>query len=439
MFISRSSLWTHFDCKNADKTRVYLERSKSSPIDLWIRRDRGLSPDDPFFEIDPCAIRRLKSLAIYGISESLQDITARLSHPAPSLKQLSIDGQYGFGPHRDWMLTTALFNGDLSSLRTLHLERVRTELPWRNMANLTSFTLWNTPPGGFTIDQLLDFFESAPRLREIFLYLATPSSGGQNGRLVSLVCLKGMIIVGDEPSSLLLDHLLIPVGAKLTTRVEVDESEVDPLDPILEDHLPRSLDNLRNLAGFTKIRLHIREPYTRMNFSGPNGQLCAMPATSRVNATRLVLESLARFDTSETERLEIDRGSALSRDHLYRALLPMKNLRMLTLYRCRKPQIFLDALHPDTGPPNVLVCPELEELAFDIRRSGREFDIDSVIEMAAARALSGKELTRVRIVDHRDILDPVYISELREHVQNVEYGPGVIAFDDSSDVNDEEE
>ncbi|KAF9645561.1 hypothetical protein BDM02DRAFT_3079455, partial [Thelephora ganbajun] len=32
IFTSRSSLWTDFHCMDAEKTRVYLERSKSSPI-----------------------------------------------------------------------------------------------------------------------------------------------------------------------------------------------------------------------------------------------------------------------------------------------------------------------------------------------------------------------------------------------------------------------
>ncbi|KAF9789163.1 hypothetical protein BJ322DRAFT_992374, partial [Thelephora terrestris] len=32
VFTSRSSLWTHLDCKYPEQTRAYLERSKSSPL-----------------------------------------------------------------------------------------------------------------------------------------------------------------------------------------------------------------------------------------------------------------------------------------------------------------------------------------------------------------------------------------------------------------------
>ena len=57
------------------------------------------------------------------------------------------------------------------------------------MTNLTSFILDNMPLGGVSVGQFLDFFESAPCLREIQLISATPTSGAQDGRLVSLACL----------------------------------------------------------------------------------------------------------------------------------------------------------------------------------------------------------------------------------------------------------
>ena len=57
------------------------------------------------------------------------------------------------------------------------------------MTNLTSFIPDNMPLGGVSVGQFLDLFESAPRLREIQLISATPTSGAQDGRLVSLACL----------------------------------------------------------------------------------------------------------------------------------------------------------------------------------------------------------------------------------------------------------
>ena len=315
IFISRSSLWGDFYCRDEDKTRVYLERSKSSPINVTLIRSHDLSPNDPLLQIVPHAIGRLKSLYVGTTPGSFPDIISRLSLPAPLLEDLTIDGGYVYSPQWNPVLTPALFNGDLSSLRELHLLSVRTELPWRDMANLTSFTLVSTSQGEVSVGRLLDFFESAPRLREVFLHYATPTSSAQNGRLLSLSCLKRMEIIGDGPSSLLLDHLLIPIGAKLTT-------QVDSLGPLIEDHLPKSLDNLRNLSGFTDIHLYATGRYPRVQFSGLNGKV-TMNSVARTD-THVALKSLARFDTSKVERLEINCNDILSRDLPYQTLLPME-------------------------------------------------------------------------------------------------------------------
>ena len=171
IFISRSSLWTDFDCADMDKTLTYLERSKSSPISVQLNRtvnpspdDPPLSPHDPFLQVIPRAIGRLKSLFLEATPENLQEITAHLSLPAPLLEQLLIDG--GSGPQHNNVLTTTLFDGNLSSLHHLHMHSIRTWLPWRNMVNLKSFNLFYPSPEEPSIAQLLDFFESTPKDRK---------------------------------------------------------------------------------------------------------------------------------------------------------------------------------------------------------------------------------------------------------------------------------
>ena len=206
MFTSHPSLWTDFNCADAEGTRVYLERSKSSPIDLQLDRSCGLFPHDPFLQIVPHAICRLKYLSVLTTSDYLQGITDHLSRPAPLLEGLNIQGSTD-NPGLNPILVTTLFGGDLSSLRHLCLFSVRTKLPWRNMVNLTTFTLGYVLEPGVTIGQLLDFFESAPCLLDVELTFATPAFGAQNGRLVSLAHLKRLYIYGTHPPSLLLDHL----------------------------------------------------------------------------------------------------------------------------------------------------------------------------------------------------------------------------------------
>ena len=222
VFTSLPHLWTDFDCEDTDKTLVYLERSESSPIDLRLKRVESLSPHDPFLQVVPRAATRLRSLDILGTPENLQDITAQLSHPTPLFTSLAIGVDRECSLHDGPTIPTTLFDGNLSSVRELRLTWIRTDLPWRNMTNLTSFTLRYTLLGNFPTKDLLDFLETAPRLRKIHLHSITPTSGVQHGRLVSLACLKRMDILGGGPAYRLLDHLLIPIGAKLTSQIGVD-------------------------------------------------------------------------------------------------------------------------------------------------------------------------------------------------------------------------
>ena len=110
IFISRSSLWAEFNCLNGDKARTYLERSNSSPINLWIDKKDNLSPHDPLLQIILHATGQLKSPSIEGTPGNLQDVTTSLSLSAPLLEDRSIDG----GCQPNPVLASKLFNGDPS-------------------------------------------------------------------------------------------------------------------------------------------------------------------------------------------------------------------------------------------------------------------------------------------------------------------------------------
>jgi len=391
---------------DAEKTRVYLERSKSSPINLWLDRDDGLLPHDPFFQIGPHSIGRLKYLLVSTMSDCLQEIADHLSHPAPLLEDLTIIGSSG-DPEINPVLATTLFGGDLSSLRVLHLQSIRTRLPWRNMVNLTSFSLHYVLRPRVSVKQLLDFFESAPHLLDIDLSFAAPAFGAQDGRLVSLGRLKKLNFYGYQPPSLLLDHLLIPAGAKVTT-------DLDLPGPNIEEHLPRSLDNLRNISNFTKISLRFGCGVS-MRFTGPNGEVC-MTSSPGSGATRSVIRSLAQFDISTTKSLEILGGGALSKD-LCQALPYLNNLRTLTLSLCKSLPSFILALYPGLDPVNPIVCPKLEGLVF---RTKQRFDIESMVMVAAARASGGAPLKSVRIINCGVLVSSEGVRELLKYVLCVE-------------------
>ena len=407
VFTSRSSLWTVFDCLDGEKTRTYLERSKSSPINLRVDRDGGLSHQDPFLQIAPHAISRLKYLTLGTRPDHLESFTNYLSLPAPILEDLRIFGSND-DPFLNPTLTTTLFNGDLSSLRTFYLFSVCTELPRRNMVNLTTFNLGYVLEPRVTIKQLLDFFESAPYLLNVALTFATPAFGAQNGRLVLLAHLRRLHIEGFHPPSLLLEHLLIPVGANMTI-------DLDMPGPEIEDHLPRSLDNLRNFPDFTKICLCFDQSAS-LKFIGPNGQVC-LSSTSPTPDTSLSLpRSLAQFDTSKAVWLEIIGSDYLS-EHLEHALLSLINLQTLTLSLCERLYSFILALLPDPNSTNPIPCPKLKAL---ILRTEERFDIVTMVEVAATRASVGAPFNSVRVINCGEFVPREGVDELMEHVSHVE-------------------
>ena len=196
-------------------------------------------------------------------------------------------------------LPPTLFNGDLSSLYKLHLECVWTHLPWRNIVNLTSFTLAYKSPLVYV--RHLDFLKSAPHLRKIDILSATQISSTQGGWLVSLACLQRMDTSGHS-SSHLFDHLLIPVGVHLKMGVDLP-------NPLTEGCPLRFIDNLGNLSDFTAIKLDYI--FTTMTFSGPNGKVRMV---AQLNRTELALESLDHFDSLKTQWLKIKYGNYSSSD-----------------------------------------------------------------------------------------------------------------------------
>ena len=70
--------------------------------------------------------------------------------------------------------------------------------------------------------------------------------------------------------------------------------DLDSDGPQIEDYLPRSLDNLRNLSNFTKIRLHFQNDIVSMQFAGPNGWVLITAMAASADANRSVAQSLAQ-------------------------------------------------------------------------------------------------------------------------------------------------
>ena len=375
-----------------------------------------MARNDPFLQISSHAISRLKHLSVKTTPDFFQEIVRHLFRPAPLLEVLTIKASYVDQNHIP-ALAVELFDGDLSSLRELHLHFVRTELPWKNTSNLTSFSfsLASTSGPTISVEHFLDFFESSPRLVKVQLSFATPIPGGQGTRLVGLARLRTLSISGFQPPYLFLNHLIVPIGANVSTKFNSP-------GPRIEDHLPRSLENL----SFTKIRLRYEYFVISVRFTGPNGQVSIASSSPRGDAERVVPRSLTRLDTSNTRCLKIVRGEFTA--ELHEALASLTNLHTLIISQCRDTHEFLYGLYVSQN--RSLACPNLEELVF--RGSGR-FDMKSMVDIAAGRASAGAPLKSFKFIGFGEAVVEEQVTNLQKHVKDVEFS----AYTDDEDSDEE--
>jgi len=422
LFTSHPSLWTRLDFTNVDKTRAYIERSRSLPLDVVVCKSEyndNYCLEDALLLAVP-HIKRFKSLTISGTSDPLQHLTKHLTLPAPFLRELTIDLYCDSTP----VLNSALFNGVLLSLRTLTLGGVVTHLPWKNLWSLTTFKLGCTSENRVTVIQLLNFFESAPRLRDITLHHAIPtSSNAPSSRVVPLPHLENLTIFANSAHSILLNHLSIPAGASLVLRFGF-RGDKSPLP----DYLPKSIKNLPNLFRITAVNLCLERTEKFVHLIGPSGGLYIfgypVEMTPSLDLDRRILHSLNYFSLHMTRSLAITEYepstlTEINKSPPYHILLHMSDLHTLTLTRCNNLPFIL-ALNPDYNPSKLVPCPNLEELVLYVE-TRNEFNIPELMNMAKERASKGAKLRSVTIVGLGELVPGKEVFKLRKHVAHVEY------------------
>ena len=420
LFISRPSLWTQLNCAHIEKTRTYIERSNSSPLDVYIRKHKGPRfPKDAFFLTIP-HLSRLRSLSLFGPSDDLVDIIGQHLHcPAPSLEKLKISFIGAPSP-----IEGTIFKRDLSSLRELRLSGVITNLPWVNLPNLTTFYFRNVPSDRISVIRLLDFFEHAPLLSKVVLMEASPTtSDAPLGRVVTLPHLKLFKISAQPVYSVLLKHLSIPSGAVLILEFDSDDTR-SPI-PVC---IPKPFDNLKNILPITSINL-LCDSALSLRLHGPNGGLYILgnqtgTPTSLLDLHRRVLRSLNHFPISSTERLTVGRYNLgqyqlIEKSPTYQTLFLMKALRTLTLTDCFNAPFF-SVLDPSQNRSRTLLCPVLEELILYIKKK-EQFCMKELLAMTKERSLKGVGLSTIKIISLKEFVSSEDVFKLRGHVTRVKY------------------
>ena len=418
-FISCPSLWTYLDFTNTEKTRVYIERSKSVPLEVYL--------EPPYWEgaflLAIPHIHRLKTLWVSGNPVQVLPVLAgHFFRPFPLLDKLKICFQSDQAP----TLPDGLFNGDLSSLRELAVTGVITALPWRDLSNLTTFMLHDALEYRILLTQLLDFFESAPYLCHIELhdsFLSSPDAPTE--RVVPLPNLKDFSIITDRPRSNLLNHLSTPVGASLFLEFRLNSE-----DPPIPSYVPESSGSLHNLSHITAVNLCFDSDNIAIQVSGPSGKLRVFgewkPKEEQPNVgTSLIIQFLSKLDISRTRWLVITLcrywlydPAQITKSTLYRTLR-MEDLRTLILIGCEDLP-FIHTLNPDKNPSKIVLCPRLEEIVFYIDRQDPSH-VDELVDMAKERALRGAKLPAITVVSVDAVAPKQHVFWLKKHVSRVGY------------------
>ena len=417
MFTSRSSLWTRLDSLDLDKIRTYIQRSKSSPLDVRLQHiDDNCDLEDVLPPVIP-HIPRLKSLVVRAHVSHVA--LSNLRNCAPFLEELDINNIADLTP----ALGNKLFGGDLSSLRKLRLRGFTTHLPWNNMANLRDFNL-SCPDGcEIIVTRLLDFLESAPLLYTVTLENLIPgSSNAPPARIVPLPHLNSLTITDEQPS-ILLKHLSIPVGASLKLWLFF-EGEFP-----LRDYLPETSPNLTNLSHITTVNLRFNHCGKFVRLSGPSGSLRLLDRwEDDVTMDHRILRSFGSGALSAMQKLTISLYAhsypvGIEDCPVFQTLSSIKNLRTLVLSECNN-QPFILALNPEKNASGLVLCPHLQELTLYTSPLRHHPYTRRLITMAKNRASRGAKLSLLTIVDLGELGLRDEVFELREDVMHLDYRIG---------------
>ena len=434
VFTSRSALWTRFDFRNTDKTRTFIQRSKSSLFTFYLGEEGPV--DDAFALIIP-HIRRLKSLTLHTVD--IQTVLPHFRCHTPFLEELDIRFFCG-------TIDDALFNGDLSSLRVLRLSWALTHFPWINLVNLRVFD-WDYGYRMHETTRLLDIFESAPLLHTISLRYKMPdSSDAPPGRILPLHNLKVLTISTTKPThSILLRHLHIPIGVSLTLK-----SPPRPGSPLLDYLTGGSL--LNNLSHITAVNLLLSPGEKSWRISGPSGSLRVLPTcvssenhTQSYHTQSYRTQSFILAESYHTQSFILNRKIFLSLDHpmfstierltitlyghpkwvpamecpLFQTLSSANHLRTLTLAKCDNLPFIL-ALDPERNSIDLVPCPKMEDLVLYIE-SQAQLHLKPLLRMVENRASRGAKLSSITLVYLLDHGLKEEVLKLEEHVMLVNY------------------
>jgi len=224
--LSTAYLWTKIDFENVVRASVFLERSKSSLIDVSLLKTRSsIGPEGVFLGAIPW-VTRMKTLDVYAEEEQIKTIAKRLCRGTPNLQSLSLKRRPGRfssapGPGGGAIYIPHDFLGrHAPSLRSLTFSSVSPSVVFNFPLPALTNIDWVAESAHVAVEELLDLLASAPLLEVIKIHVRVRRTRGYEPlREVTLSKLRKLDWCDNEGSISLITSLIAPKLDDLTLKV----------------------------------------------------------------------------------------------------------------------------------------------------------------------------------------------------------------------------
>ena len=297
-FVAAPSLWMTLDGKGLEKSRAWVKRSGTLPIQLLVPG----SPDPEVLEFlvlhsHRLEVMHLPRLEARDCSLFTENHIPKLLRPAPLLRHICVEihglGDPNFG-------APVPMTGEFPSLEVFHIYGLSVSITNLRTPNLRNLRL----NGAFDLKSLLDLLESSPLL-ECFTFQLGPCQDEPaiTRGMVSLEKVKRATFLCEGFK--ILQHLLLPTSDTIT--IEIPSYHIDNTTNDYTQLLS-ALDGLPMSRQVLSIDFYIEYPLLNRSTSleGPNGKLRLLtddiddPITSAT-----LLRLLAQHSTKSIRKLWI--------------------------------------------------------------------------------------------------------------------------------------
>ena len=226
ILLSTPFLWTKIDFEDIVRASAFIERSKSSLIDVSVAKTRSfLGPEGVFLGAIPW-VARMRTLHIHAEEEQIKTIAKRLCHQTPNLQTLSLKGRPGrfsstggsgggaiYIPHE-------FLGRHAPSLRSLTFSSVSPSVVFNFPLPALTNIDWVAESAHVAVEELLDLLASAPLLEVVKIHVRVRRTRAYEPlREVILSRLQKLDWGDHEGSTSLVTCLIAPELNDLTLRV----------------------------------------------------------------------------------------------------------------------------------------------------------------------------------------------------------------------------